>query len=273
MRGYYNGYKIGSTVIYNPWSVMKFLDRQLLAPYWVLTSNDTLIKKILLTGSGDTKQKFAELMQGRCIEGEIDVNLRYEDLMEKPHTLWTLLTFCGYLTVESKRPQGSRFCCQLRIPNQEVMNQYTEIFMDWLEEKLGKTQYHSLLRSLVEGRVEDFTEILSHYLMDSLSFRDVGGDKKSERFYHGFVAGLIASIRDTPWVDSNKKSGRGLYDIILIPKDARYSQGIVLEFKHILKNQHLETSAKEALTQIDTQKYATVLARYPHIQTVIKVGL
>ena len=182
-----------------------------MAPYWVLTSNDKLLKDILLNSSEEAKQQLGDLMQGKTIQGEVDVNLRYEDLIEKPHTLWTLLLFSGYLKVENKERKGSRFICQLKIPNTEILEQYTEVFSDWLKEKMGG-HYDSFLKHLVEGKVEEFTKELGDYLMQSLSFRDVGGDKKSERFYHGFVAGLVASLRTTHYLDSNKESGFGLFD-------------------------------------------------------------
>lgn len=274
VKEHYNGYNIGDTLIYNPWSVMKCLGRKALAPYWVLTSNDKLIQKILLTGSEETREKFAKLMLGQSIEGDIDVNLRYEDLMEKPHALWTLLTFCGYLTIDTKKNNfGTRAACWLKIPNLEILAQYQEIFSDWLTETLGERPYHALLASLVSGDIETFTQILQQYLKDSLSFKDVSGEKQSEKFYHGFVSGLVAGIRDTHWVDSNKESGFGLYDVILTPKTTVHSIGIVLEFKQVPETENLNASAKAALNQINQLHYDHVLLRCAHVKRILKVGI
>lgn len=272
IRKFYNGYKIIDEIIYNPWSLMQFFNKQRLSPYWVLTSNDKLLKDVLVNSDEETKGKLTQLMQGETIEGEVDVVLRYEDLIEKPQALWTLLLFCGYLTVESQTSKGSRFRCQLKIPNSEVLLQYTEIFSDWLKEKLG-SKYDSFLRNLVEGNVEKFTQALGDYLMQSLSFRDVGGDKKSERFYHGFVAGLVASLRDTHHLDSNKESGFGLYDFMLTPKSQSHFRSIILEFKHTKINHDQKQEAEVALKQIDALKYDTELKKYPYIKKVLKVGL
>ncbi|HVY53097.1 MAG TPA: AAA family ATPase, partial [Gammaproteobacteria bacterium] len=183
IRGFYNGYQVGNTVIYNPWSVMNYLAERELAPYWVLTANDQLLRDVLIRSDGGTRKKLESLMQGEEVSGEVNVNLRYEDLVEHPDALWTLLVFCGYLTVTGKEPSLDYYMCKLRIPNQEVLIQYKSIFIGWLKEKLGTDRYDSFLKSLVKGEVEKFTQILGDYLMESLSFMDVTGDKKSESFF------------------------------------------------------------------------------------------
>lgn len=272
IRAYYNGYNIGGTVIYNPWSTMQFLDSKELMPYWVLTSNDGLLRDIFLSSNDSLKALLGDLIQGKSITGKIDINLRYEDLMNDPDALWTLLLFCGYLTVESKEQEYDRWVCQLKIPNTEILAQYRRIFSEWLEKKLGQTRYTSLLSSLLIGDVEGFTNSLGDYLMESLSFHDVKG-KKPEKFYHGFVAGLIASIRDTHWVDSNKESGRGRYDLLLIPKGVHQSLGIIIEFKKTNNVEAIKTMAEAAMNQINTSAYDTELKRYSHIHRVLKIGL
>lgn len=272
MRPFYNGYLMGGQVIYNPWSVMNALNKKTLSYYWVQTSNDALLKKVLLKSSETTKKKLSTLMQGETIEGKIEVNLRYEDLFDKKESIWTLLLFAGYLTAVTTQEDGFNFLCQLKIPNQEVQAQYVNIFKTYLEEQFGETKYNAFINTLLEGNVGAFTEALGCYLMDSLSYHDVAG-KKAEKFYHGFVAGLIASIRDTHWVDSNKESGHGRYDLILVPKDTKRSLGIILEFKKTHQEDALKTLAEEALRQINTQHYDVVLKRFSHVHSLLKIGL
>ena len=273
IKQYYNGYHFGDRIIYNPWSLMHYLDKKQLNPYWVLTSGDNLIKELCINSNVEIKEKLSTLMKGDVITGKISLKTSYEDLMESPDALWTLLLFSGYLTIESKTQENDADRCRLRIPNKEILAQYKGIFNTWLSDVLGEKKYHSFLKSLLAGDVSAFTEHLGSYLMDALSFRDVVGEKKAENFYHGFVAGLIASIGDTHGVDSNKESGRGLYDIMLTPKNNRDTRGLVLEFKHVKKIDLIENEAMNALTQIDQLKYATELKRYPYITHVLKVGL
>lgn len=278
IRAYYNGYKIGETIIYNPWSTMKFLDRKELLPYWVATSNDKLLQTLFLGSNENTKQQLTCLMQGETITGEINVNLQYEDLVKQNGALWALLLFSGYLTIVSKTLEFSYYHCQLKIPNKEIRAQYQEIFAGKLKENLGgSVQYHSFLKSLLEGKADLFTQFLRTYLFNSLSFRDVVGENKAENFYHGFVAGLVASVQDTHRIDSNKESGLGLYDIILIPKNINQTLGIVLEFKHVRKNldqkDTMKNAATLALAQINHKAYITELTRHPHIKTALKIGL
>ncbi len=273
IKQFYNGYRFGDRVIYNPWSLMHYLDKKQLSPYWVLTSGDKLLKDLFLRSDRDTKDQLSTLMTGACITGKISMKTSYEDLMEKPDALWTLLLFTGYLTADSKEQQDDDMICQLRIPNREILAQYKGIFKQWLSEVFGEKHYHSFLTSLLAGDVPAFTETLGNYLMEALSFRDVVGEKKAENFYNGFVAGLIASLGESHWVDSNKESGRGLYDIMLTPKSNKNTRGLILEFKHAKKMDLIEDEAMKALTQINQLNYATELKRHPHITQVLKVGL
>jgi len=272
VRNYYNGYKIGGKIIYNPWSFMKFLSKNELGPYWVRTSNDSAIRDHLIRCDEKTKECFLELMLGKTIRGEIDINLRYEDLMEKPSALWTLLVFCGYLTVEEQEMDDLLWSCDLKIPNQDIRVQYYSVFKEWLKENMGQSHYSSFLVALLSGDVDTFMCNLSQYLMNSLSFHDVKG-RSSEKFFHGFVLGLIASIRESHMVQSNGESGKGLYDVMLIPKDNRHSLGVVMEFKYTNVESELKQKASEAIMQILNQQYDARLKEYSTIRKILKIGI
>jgi hypothetical protein len=274
IKSFYNGYLIGGSWMYNPWSFMSFLNKKELVPYWVMTSNDKILRDHFIGSDEDTKEKLKTLMLGETISGEINVNLQYEDLMQKPSALWTLLLFCGYLTLEAKHidPVTLAWICELRVPNREINAQYRSIFQEWLSDHIGQSRYASLLSSLLKGDVPVFMQLLSEYLMSSLSFHDIVG-KKSEKFYHGFVLGLIASIRDTHKVDSNKESGKGLCDVRIMPKDARYSVGVIIEFKHAGNETLLKESAEKAMQQIIAREYDTELKQSPLVKQVIKIGI
>ncbi len=278
IREFYNGYFMCKTLIYNPWSLMNYLDEKILTYYWVLTSNDALLKKILLDSSDETKTKLSQLMQGKSITGNIDINLHYDDLIEEKEAIWTLLLFAGYLTVEKKEPDSLQFRCQLKIPNHEVQEQYVSIFKKYIEKHLGETTYNSFLNSLLKGDVKQFTALLGGYLLDSFSVRDA----HSEHVYHALMLGLVASVRSTHWVDSNKESGTGFYDIMLSPKDASHSIGIILEFKYLKITSSkdpnkiralLETAAENGLKQIHDRNYVTAQKRFRHIPQHLYVSL
>ena len=164
---------------------MNYLDTNVLAPYWVLTSNDKLLKEILLNSNDSIKAQLSDLMQGKTIEGRIDTSLRYEDLVGSSHALWTLLLFCGYLKVEHSELAQTRSTqiCQLSIPNNEIMRLYTGVFSEWIEEKIGFLDYTSFLKSLVEGDVDTFTKKLTGYLLSCTSSHDF----QVESDYHSFV--------------------------------------------------------------------------------------
>ena len=283
MRPFYNGYSMGGEIIYNPWSVMNYLDNKKLSYYWVLTSNDLLLKKVLLNSSDETKEKLSQLMQGNTIEGSININVRYQDLFDKQDSLFTLLLFAGYLTYAGyDETEKLEYRCQLRIPNKEVLAQYISIFKDYLEEKLGQVKYDTFLKSLLVGDVQHFTDQLSHYLLDSFSVKDTPATFNAEHVYYALMLGLVASVRITHQVDSNRESGTGFYDIALCPISPTYSTAVIFELKYMNitsttdpKNIHalLATEAEKGLQQIKDRQYETAVKRSPYVKNIIKTGL
>ena len=125
---------------------------------WVLTSGDKLLKDLFIKSNPETKDKLSILMKGEVVTGKISLKTSYEELMESPDALWTLLLFSGYLTIQSKIQENDTDRCQLRIPNKEILAQYKGIFNTWLSEALGEKRYHSFLTSLLAGDVSAFTE-------------------------------------------------------------------------------------------------------------------
>lgn len=136
----------------------------------------------------------------------------------------------------------------------------------------SQSRYHSFLNHLLVGNVNDFTRDLSAYLLDSASFFDTSSTKQGENFYHGFILAMLASISDSYAIRSNRESGFGRYDLLLIPKKER-AKALLLEFKQVGKEETLENVSKLALGQIQAQAYHTELLQYPHVQEVIEVGI
>lgn len=280
LRDYYNGYRVGTHVIYNPWSLMNCLQDQELCPYWVMTSNDRLLKEVLLNRDAMIQQKFLALTSGASIDVEVNINLLYEELMNSDSpALWTLLLFYGYLTPESVERVGANYRCRVRIPNHEVLELYRGIFTEWIKQKFD-IQYRALLSYLTEGRVEEFVQLLSRYLIQTMSTRDL----QAERDYHLFVSGLIAGVQETHQAKSNREAGLGFPDYCLIPLNPGNSLGIILEFKYgdrligrNLNIQEIRTGlhelAQEGLKQITERDYVKNFSEYSNVTEVLKIGI
>ncbi|MBX9889906.1 MAG: ATP-binding protein [Amoebophilaceae bacterium] len=286
VRRWYNGYKSGDLVVYNPWSILLCMNRGgCFDVYWVHTGNNDLIKRSLFCSGPDIKIKFEQLMQGHALSVPIDKHLSFDLLDKDETTFWSLLLFAGYLKQEksSLSPDSDLYDCLVSIPNQEVVRLYSRFFKEWLSDKFSnRTQYESFLAHLVSGNVPLFVQELRDFLIQSVSVYDT--HKKSEGFYHGLVLGLIASLRSTHYVRSNRESGYGRYDVLLIPKggtqpslldidQVKGTQSLLLEFKQVAKEEELESAARAALEQIQAQAYRTEFLAYPYLTAVVEVGI
>lgn len=259
MQKWYNGYRIGSSVnVYNPWSVLNYIaNKGKLAPYWVNTSDNALVKELMTHGSDDLKADLEQLLNGKTIEKKIEEGVVFADLEKKPNTVWALLFFTGYLTLEKAFVYGTD--CHLRIPNIEVEELYKSMIFDWFEETIHETKYKELLNSLVRGDVDTFSRIFNDFLNSSLSLFDVTAEEP-EKTYHAFILGMLVGLRNRYEVKSNRESGYGRYDVMLIPKN-QTDLGILMEFKKVGSSEKttLETAVKSALKQIDDKNYAQEL--------------
>jgi len=272
IRNWYNGYQVGDVVVYNPWSIANCLKNNgALQPYWVNTSGNELIKQLLAQSDENVKNDFQMILEGKSIEATINPNIVFNDLGKDSDSLYSLLLLSGYLKATRCEHQGLKFQCILTPPNQEVSLLYPDIITYWFSESMTKKGYESFLKALVQGRIEEFTARLQDYLLESFSFFDVKGNRP-EIFYHGFVLGLVVGLKETHEVKSNRESGYGVYDVMLIPKDNN-QLGLILEFKTVRSaDQDLKESASKALQQIKERGYAAELQQ-KGIQKILSVGL
>ncbi len=259
IREWYNGYRIGScTGIYNPWSVLCCIRKKgVLAPYWVNTSDNLLVKQLFAQGSDDLKTGLEELLQGRTIAKPIEEGIIFADLKTNSRAVWSLLVFSGYLTIASTPTYGVP--CELRIPNAEVTELYRSMILEWFEKSLEEPQYQLLLSSLTSGDLDTFSRIFQKFLLSAVSVFDVSSEQP-EKIYHAFVLGMLIGLSDRYEVKSNRESGYGRYDVMLIPKNHK-DLGIVMEFKKIdeFETIDLESAAASALQQIEQKCYAQEL--------------
>lgn len=275
----YNGYRFGhdtSVMVYNPWSLVRYVSQPTKeAPlYWVNTSDNYLIRQLLTQANVNTKKGLHELLSETTHYSTTQIlkeNVPLRFLENSSEHLWGLLLASGYVTAASnpKTEDALSQMVQLRIPNQEVSSVYNDLLRRWLTPGSG-TDGANLLDALVQGQVEEFAAHFERFVLESMSYFDKSNDQP-ERFYHGFVLGMMQHLRDRYVVDSQRESGLGRYDLALEPKD-KTLPGFVMEFKTcVRKTDSLTDTAQKALQQIqDKQYHVDLMAR--GVQTVIVLG-
>ena len=272
VRAWYNGYKVGSYHLYNPWSILQCIQKGgQLKPYWVNTSDNALIKELCLLGNDSFKQDLEDLVSGKSIRKPLEEGIVFPDLPLQENAIWNLLFFSGYLTLKTKPVyEDYGLQCQLKIPNQEIHSLYQSMIQSWMRQYLSGSNQQLLLKSLIRGDVETFAQVFHVLIFNSMSSYDLF-EKEPERVYHAFVLGLLVSLDKTHEVKSNRESGFGRYDVCLIPK-ASSKLGIVLEFKKAGQGKTLEKACKEVLCQIEEKQYVQEL-RQRGIQKILLLGI
>jgi len=280
IKEWYNGYQVGESIIYNPWSIVNYIKEQgKLNAYWVNISDNALVKELLFKSHTNLKIHFESLLQDKSIEIFIDEHITFDNFESNESAIWSLLLMSGYLkaNVIEERSQGA--LCQLLIPNKEVKDLFRILIVRWLSGVDSPTVFNQFIDNLLLGNMEDFSTHLQTIMLQTVSVYDIKG-KEPEKFFHGFMLGLIASIDLKKYIiDSNKESGLGRFDIIIIPKDPS-KLGIIIEIKsnknHDPKKlndpKQLKALAEKALEQIDMQRYSTVFAQH-QIKKLLKIGI
>lgn len=270
VKQWYNGYRFWDTVIYNPWSILNYADSHQdgLRPYWVNTSSNDVIRQILRESSGEIKEDLECLLRGESITKELDDNIVFGDVKHLPDALWSFLLFSGYVTAESVELRDGIIYGQLRIPNQEVASLYRQIVLSWM--KPHDRSHRLMLEALTAGEVADFQQIFTDLVRTSFSIFDASG-QEAEKVYHAFVLGLLVRLQDDYQVKSNRESGYGRYDVMLIPHDKK-RLGIVFEFKKARDKETLTEAARAALQQIDDKQYESELQQLGVVR-VLKLGI
>lgn len=286
---WYNGYQFGKTIIYNPFSIIKSLDRNNFDSYWLDSSNNQLIYDSLLKPQGEIErleinQTIASLMAKNDVTKIISNSLVFDSKINSMEHLWTLLISAGYLKVKSaiRINDTTKATCTLQIPNQEVWNIYNDVFTLWIKE-FGIREDSSLMNHLLSGNAEKFCEELKRFFIQVISFRDISEkqiftdqDAKYEAYYHGFMVGMLglSMYRSKARLISNRESGYGYYDLVIEPRDIQdpiYNKAIIFEFKRAESDENLSHVAEAALAQIKKNHYATdIFAR--GIKQIVIIG-
>ena len=250
VKAWYDGYRFGNSDVYNPWSILNFIQLEELRPYWIETSGNFLINDILKNVSTETIEILEHLFNGISMEENISGNSDLSVLMREDE-IWELLLFSGYLTIDEKIGESYEDIYTLRLPNREVKEFFKKKFIDV---NFGESTFRKSMEALKKNNIKDFEKYIQNILLKSTSFHDT----KSEIFYHGLILGMMFYLDRDYIVKSNEESGLGRYDVSIEPRN-KNNRAYILEFKVTKNEQDLEKESKEAIEQIISKKYDTSL--------------
>ena len=268
VKQWYDGFIFGKySDIYNPWSILNFLDTGNITTYWANTSSNSLVGKLIREGDRRIKEKFECLLKGDVIYTPIDEQIVYHQLDGNEEAVWSLLLASGYLKVLSYDRQdllepGKEQMYELTLTNYEVMCMFEKMVRSWFTGV--KADYNDFIKALLLGDKKAMNAYMNRVALNIFSYFDTGKNpsvEEPERFYHGFVLGLMVDLQNRYVITSNRESGFGRYDVMLEPKNAAEDDAIILEFKvHDADDEDtLEETVQEALAQIERKQYAAQL--------------
>lgn len=265
VKRWYDGFIFGTQQdIYNPWSILNYLDSRVYRTYWANTSANSLVGKLIREGNRTIKEKFEKLLCGECICSEIDEQIVYNQLNGNEKAVWSLLLASGYLKVCSYEKyedisEGAFPKYELALTNLEVKLMFQRMIHDWFESV--EPDYNDFIKAMFLGDIDAMNEYMNRVSLQTFSYFDVrkrASGAEPERFYHGFVLGLLVDTQDRYYLRSNRESGFGRYDVVLEPKNTEKDIAVILEFKvrKPRKETSLEETAQSALAQIRERHYS-----------------
>ena len=279
VQKWYNGYLFGDIKVYNPWSIINFLNDEKLKPYWVNTSGNELIKLYLKKLKNEIFDDFSKLLNKKAILKRIDDNMTFANLEANyEENIWNLFFHSGYLTL-AEEIQDDEEQVYLKIPNEEILKMFSKMFIEVYFENYNS--FYNMVYSLKNGDIETFKKELRKILLENVGIFDVSGVYK-EQFYRGLMLGIILILKNEYEITSNNFSGKGRYDLLLKPKNLeKRKEGIILELKVVnaMENlsedkifEKLENECDIALQQIEKKEYASVL-KNSGVENVLKIGI
>ena len=267
VKKWYDGFTFGKQKdIYNPWSILNYLDKRQIGTYWANSSSNSLAGKLIREGSRNVKENFEVLLRGKSIIIEIDEQIVYDQLDEDESAIWSLLLASGYLKVKNITTYTTDFGewrqeYELELTNFEVGAMFRQMIRKWFSRSAGG--YNDFIKALLLDDVKGMNVYMNKVAMATFSYFDTGkspSEEAPERFYHGFVLGLMVEMADRYVLTSNRESGFGRYDVMLEPRRSG-DVGIIMEFKvqDRTEEKELSDTANAALKQIKEKEYESVL--------------
>ena len=273
IKQWFNGYIFGETNVYNPWSVMQYIDdlkaniNKLPKSYWANTSSNSIVKSLIERADDITKGEIEALIEGKTIEKPVHEDITYEDVYDNLDNLWNFMFFTGYFKKISERMDENtqENFVELAIPNLEVKYIFRTKILKWFNEKIKSEDLSILYTSIINGEVDVFQKEVNRLLKKTISFNDA-----YENFYHGFMIGLLSHM-DGYIVKSNRETGDGRCDIYIKPLSI-FDKAVIIEMKVCDKPKELFTKPQDALQQIEDKKYAYELNESGY-EDIIKYGM
>lgn len=266
VKQWYDGFSFGSRRdIYNPWSILNYLKTEKFAPYWANTSSNSLVSKLIREGSGKIKEAFEFLLKDESIRTTIDEQIVYDLLDQDEQAVWSLLLASGYLTVKNFETYTTEFGewkqeYELKLTNFEVKIMFRNMFRKWFSST--DSDYNDFIKALLHDDMDAMNHYMNKVSLATFSYFDTGKGplgNEPERFYHGFVLGLIVELTDKYVITSNRESGFGRYDIIMEPRRPE-NDAIIIEFKvQHSSEKNLADTVQKALEQIEERNYQSAL--------------
>ncbi|MBQ3546144.1 MAG: AAA family ATPase [Lachnospiraceae bacterium] len=267
VKSWYDGFVFGKHKdIYNPWSILNFLDTRQIGAYWANTSANSLVAKLLREGNRKLKEQFESLLAGEVLHTPIDEQIVYNQLNGSEKAIWSLLLASGYLKVLSVEQREDAYDIrepkyELALTNLEVRVMFNNMVRSWFQE--SEADYNDFIKALLLDDIDAMNEYMYRVTRDVFSYFDTGKrapDEEPERFYHGFVLGMLVELQGDYIVTSNRESGFGRYDVMIEPKD-KSKDAIIIEFKVLnhRRESNLEETVANALKQIEDKQYAAQL--------------
>ena len=265
IKRWYDGFIFGSRAdMYNPWSIINYLDKRNVGLYWVNTSSNSLVGKLIQEGSPELKMTMERLLQGGTFAARLEEQIVFSELDQGDEAVWSLLLASGYLKAvrcEFNADLG-RAEYELQLTNREVRSMFEGMIEGWFGRCRGVN--NAFLKALLSDDLEGMNEYMNDISYEIFSFFDVGRNiserPEPERFYHGFVLGMLVELKDLYAITSNRESGFGRYDVMMLPKKAG-ADALIIEFKSVRtkRGETLEGAVQAALEQIEKKQYEAVL--------------
>ncbi len=281
VKAWYDGFMFGTyTDIYNPWSVLNFLDTGKYDAYWANTSSYKMVSSLIQKADSDIKEAFETLLKGKTIRCPINEQIVYSQLDESEAAIWSLLLASGYLKIINYEKQtafgfGREMQYELGLTNGEVLDMFYSIVRSWFQPV--KKHYNGFIKAMLCGNLKEMNAYMNQVALQTFSYFDTGknpSQTEPERFYHGFILGLIVELREEYVITSNRESGFGRYDIIIEPKNLK-EDAMILEFKIYDSEEEdtLKDAVQAALAQIEEKQYeANLIARGIKKENIRKYG-